>query len=124
MEDTIDLSKPKSHLKEFDKAALWEKHSYAELTSGEIVMLVPVTVDRTRDTTRSPKFYSSVLAVRSGQQVNLPFEIEGVVTLEAAIDRWLEVAEATAAEFHRKAEEQAIRSRLSVPMGARMPSVN
>ena len=47
-----------------------------------------------------------------------------MLTLEEALDKWMDCATAQAAEYHRKAEEEEIRSRLQVPAGARMTSVN
>lgn len=124
MTETIDLSKPKSHLKEWDRGGLWEKRTYTDLTTGEIVMLEPVLIGGRPDPMRLPKFYSSVIAVRSGQQMNVSFEIEGATTLEEALDKWLGVAEEKAAEFHRKAEEAALRRSLGGVGAGRMTELN
>lgn len=124
MTEVIDLSKPKNTLKAFGEGGLWEKHLYVDLTAGEIVMLVPVDVSRTRDLERQPKFFSSINASRRGQAVQLPFEIVGAVTLEDAIAMWLDCANAEGEAFHKKAEDAEIRSRLAVPASARMTQPN
>lgn len=124
MSEMIDLSKPKNSLKEFDPAGLWEKHSFLDLNAGEITMIVPVDLNRTRDLTRQPKFFSSINASRRGQPFQLPFEIVGALTLEDAVRLWLEFANAEADKFHAKAEEAEIRSRLAVPASARMTQPN
>lgn len=124
MTEVIDLSKPKNTLKEFDAGALWEKQTFIDMAAGEIIMLIPVTVGRVWDTERQPRFFSSVTAARGGQPIQISFEIEGAVTLEDAIRMWMDVANAQAEEFHRKAEDALIRSRLTVPAGARMTKAN
>ncbi len=124
MTEVIDLGATKNSLREFDKDALWEKHSYIDMQAGEVTMLVPVNVNRTRDTERTPRFFSAVTAARGGQPVQIAFEIEGVVTLEEALAKWLEVANAKAQEFHDKAEEAALRRTLTQPAGSRFTQMN
>lgn len=120
MTEVIDLSKPKSNLKPFDKAGLYEKTTVFDFAAGEIVVFTPITIARVRDTERKQRFFSSIVATRSGFPSQVSFEIDAD-TLELAIERWLSHAERAAADFHSKAQDQEIRSRLAVPAGARMP---
>lgn len=123
MSEVIDLSAPKSNLKAFDLGQLYTRDTVIDMNAGEVVILRPVTVGLLRDTERPLRFFSSITAARRGQPVQLSFEIQAA-SLEEALEKWMGCANETAAEYHRKAEAQEIRSRLAVPAGARMPVAN
>lgn len=121
--DDLQTALATSKLKGFDITNLWRKETFVDMEAGEITVLFPVTVNGDDDPTRARRFFSASIALLQGRQIPVPFEMEGVTTMQEACEKWVEQATAAGRKFIEQAEasmrRQALMQPTPLPMGHR-----
>jgi len=103
---------------------LYSREQIVDPLAGEIVILTPITVGGLRDTARVKRYFSTIMIAHGGRQQPLGFELENCPSLEEAVKRWAEEAQKVGAKAQEQIRDQQVRSRLAVPAGARLPTLN
>lgn len=124
--DDLQTALATSKLKGFDITNLWRKETYVDMDAGEITVLIPVTVNGKDDLTRARRFFSASIALLQGRQIPVPFEMEGVTSLDDACEKWVEQATAAGRKFIEQAEasmrRQSLMQGAPLPMGRKLDS--
>lgn len=101
-----------SMLRPFNADALYEVNTFTDLEAGKIDVYTPVTNGGVRDTNRSRRFFSSIVAAVRGRPMRVDFELKAD-TLAEAVAVFQQQGEEAARAYLAELEAQALRTKLA-----------